>query len=134
MQANMSLSGVLLDDAALAADVAALLEQFRFLPRWRMDDVMISFAATGGSVGAHIDQYDVFLLQAQGQRRWQIDARRDPPQHPGEPGLLHVLHPVPAGDLPGPPGSTAELPDHDRIPYRSADCKRFPARRGFRYR
>ncbi|KAG0927711.1 hypothetical protein G6F31_017957 [Rhizopus arrhizus] len=45
-----------------------------FLPRWRMDDVMISFAATGGSVGAHVDQYDVFLLQAHGHRRWQIDA------------------------------------------------------------
>jgi 50S ribosomal protein L16 3-hydroxylase len=39
-----------------------------------MDDVMISFAATGGSVGAHVDQYDVFLLQAYGHRRWQIDA------------------------------------------------------------
>ncbi|KAG0778186.1 hypothetical protein G6F22_011381 [Rhizopus arrhizus] len=39
-----------------------------------MDDVMISFAATGGSVGAHVDQYDVFLLQAHGHRRWQIDA------------------------------------------------------------
>lgn len=55
-------------------DVRALIEHFRFLPRWRMDDVMISFAATGGSVGAHVDQYDVFLLQAQGHRRWQIDA------------------------------------------------------------
>ena len=55
-------------------DVAALLDQFRFLPRWRIDDVMISFAATGGSVGAHVDHYDVFLLQAHGHRRWQIDA------------------------------------------------------------
>ncbi len=55
-------------------DVRALLEQFRFLPRWRIDDVMISFAATGGSVGAHVDHYDVFLLQAHGHRRWQIDA------------------------------------------------------------
>jgi len=55
-------------------DVRALLAHFDFLPRWRMDDVMISFAATGGSVGAHVDQYDVFLLQAHGQRRWQIDA------------------------------------------------------------
>ncbi|MCD7098826.1 cupin domain-containing protein [Stenotrophomonas sp. MMGLT7] len=55
-------------------DVRALLEQFRFLPRWRIDDIMISFAATGGSVGAHVDHYDVFLLQAQGHRRWQIDA------------------------------------------------------------
>lgn len=57
------------------ADVRALLEQFRFLPRWRIDDIMISFAATGGSVGAHVDHYDVFLLQGQGHRRWQIDAR-----------------------------------------------------------
>ncbi len=55
-------------------DVAALLEHFRFLPRWRIDDVMVSFAATGGSVGAHVDHYDVFLLQAHGHRRWQIDA------------------------------------------------------------
>lgn len=60
------------------ADVRALLEHFQFLPRWRMDDIMISFAATGGSVGAHIDQYDVFLLQAQGQRRWMIDTDPNP--------------------------------------------------------
>ncbi|MBB6599387.1 cupin domain-containing protein [Luteimonas sp. MC1825] len=55
-------------------DIAALVDAFDFLPRWRIDDVMVSFAATGGSVGAHVDQYDVFLLQAQGHRRWQIDA------------------------------------------------------------
>ncbi|WP_196480093.1 cupin domain-containing protein, partial [Xanthomonas translucens] len=65
-------------------DIRALLEQFRFLPRWRVDDVMVSFAAPGGSVGAHVDHYDVFLLQAHGQRRWQIDAsvsmgRKAPP-------------------------------------------------------
>lgn len=54
-------------------DVRQLLGSFDFLPRWRIDDVMISFAAPGGSVGAHIDQYDVFLLQAYGQRRWEID-------------------------------------------------------------
>ena len=61
------------------ADIRALLAHFSFLPRWRIDDVMISFAATGGSVGAHVDQYDVFLLQAQGHRRWQIDAGKNPP-------------------------------------------------------
>lgn len=61
------------------ADVAALLAHFAFLPRWRIDDVMISFAAPGGSVGAHVDQYDVFLLQAKGHRRWQIDASPNPP-------------------------------------------------------
>ncbi|TZF90605.1 cupin domain-containing protein [Cognatilysobacter lacus] len=60
------------------ADVAAVLPHFDFLPRWRVDDVMISFAAPGGSVGPHVDQYDVFLLQAKGHRRWQIDASSDP--------------------------------------------------------
>ena len=55
-------------------DVRQLLQHFKFLPRWRMDDIMVSFAATGGSVGAHVDHYDVFLLQAQGQRHWMIDA------------------------------------------------------------
>src|SRR5690606_1999376 len=63
------------------ADIAALLSRFDFLPRWRIDDVMVSFAATGGSVGAHVDQYDVFLLQAQGHRRWQVDTRENPPLH-----------------------------------------------------
>lgn len=61
------------------ADIAALLPAFDFLPRWRIDDVMVSFAAPGGSVGAHVDQYDVFLLQGQGRRRWQIDAGDNPP-------------------------------------------------------
>ena len=62
-------------------DVRALLDRFGFLPRWRIDDVMVSFAAPGGSVGAHVDQYDVFLLQAQGRRRWRIDDRENPPLH-----------------------------------------------------
>lgn len=60
-------------------DVRALIPRFAFLPRWRIDDVMVSFAATGGSVGAHVDQYDVFLLQGMGHRRWQIDASPAPP-------------------------------------------------------
>ncbi|MDQ2070781.1 cupin domain-containing protein [Natronospira bacteriovora] len=54
-------------------DLAGLLDSFDFLPRWRMDDLMISYAAEGGSVGPHVDAYDVFLLQARGQRRWAID-------------------------------------------------------------
>lgn len=57
------------------ADVAALLKSFRFLPDWRIDDVMVSFAAEGGGVGPHVDQYDVFLLQGQGQRLWRFGAR-----------------------------------------------------------
>ncbi len=53
-------------------DMAALLDQFRFIPNWRLDDLMVSYAPFGGSVGPHFDYYDVFLLQAQGQRRWQV--------------------------------------------------------------
>jgi len=52
--------------------VRELLPHFDFLPPWRLDDVMASYAAPGGSVGPHVDQYDVFLLQVEGQRRWQI--------------------------------------------------------------
>ncbi|MDR2013238.1 MAG: cupin domain-containing protein [Rhodanobacter sp.] len=54
------------------AQVGALLAAFAFLPRWRFDDVMLSYAVDGGSVGAHIDHYDVFLLQGLGRKRWQI--------------------------------------------------------------
>lgn len=53
-------------------EVGELLEHFRFLPSWRIDDVMISFAAPGGSVGPHFDNYDVFLLQGEGKRNWKI--------------------------------------------------------------
>jgi 50S ribosomal protein L16 3-hydroxylase len=54
------------------ADVAALLQPFSFVPSWRLDDVMVSYAEPGGGVGAHVDQYDVFLLQGLGQRDWAI--------------------------------------------------------------
>ncbi len=57
--------------------IRALLDQFRFLPDARLDDVMISLAAEGGGVGPHFDSYDVFLLQAAGRRRWQISAQSD---------------------------------------------------------
>jgi 50S ribosomal protein L16 3-hydroxylase len=53
-------------------EAANLLQDFNFIPNWRIDDLMISFATDGGSVGPHYDQYDVFLLQAEGQREWRI--------------------------------------------------------------
>ncbi len=49
-----------------------LLQQFSFIPNWRRDDIMISFAVPGGSVGPHYDHYDVFLIQAEGEREWMI--------------------------------------------------------------
>ena len=61
----------------------SLLEEFAFLPSWRMDDLMISVAAPGGSVGPHVDQYDVFLLQAAGKRRWRIAESFEPGLLPG---------------------------------------------------
>lgn len=57
--------------------VHALLQQFRFIPDARLDDLMISYASDGGGVGPHFDSYDVFLLQAQGRRRWRIGRQRD---------------------------------------------------------
>ena len=55
----------------------ALLHGFSFLPAARLDDLMISYATDGGGVGPHFDSYDVFLLQAQGRRRWRIGRQRD---------------------------------------------------------
>lgn len=48
---------------ALAVQVSDLLGNFQFVPAWRVDDVMVSYAPKGGSVGPHVDNYDVFLLQ-----------------------------------------------------------------------
>ncbi|WP_373016928.1 JmjC domain-containing protein [Thiomicrorhabdus sp.] len=59
----------------LIPDVTDVLNDFDFLPRWRIDDIMISYATTGGNVGPHFDHYDVFLLQAAGKRRWQLTAQ-----------------------------------------------------------
>ena len=53
-------------------EVSALLVPFRVIPNWRIEDVMVSYATNGGGVGPHYDQYDVFLIQGSGQRRWRI--------------------------------------------------------------
>lgn len=59
----------------LLPEVADILNDFEFLPRWRIDDIMISYAAEGGNVGPHFDHYDVFLLQAAGQRNWKLSSQ-----------------------------------------------------------
>ena len=58
-------------------EVAALIEPFRFVPNWRIDDVMVSYATDQGGVGPHFDQYDVFLVQGLGRRRWRVGAKCD---------------------------------------------------------
>ena len=57
--------------------VHQLMQQFRFVPDARLDDLMISYASDGGGVGPHFDSYDVFLLQAHGKRRWRIGRQKD---------------------------------------------------------
>ncbi len=58
-------------------EVAALIEPFRFVPNWRIDDVMVSYATNDGGVGPHFDHYDVFLVQGLGQRRWRVGGMCD---------------------------------------------------------
>jgi 50S ribosomal protein L16 3-hydroxylase len=71
----------------------ALLQRFRFVPDARLDDLMVSYATDGGGVGPHIDNYDVFLLQAWGRRRWRIGRPRDLAPVPGAPlKLLAHFH------------------------------------------
>jgi 50S ribosomal protein L16 3-hydroxylase len=55
----------------------ALLRRFNFIPNWRVDDLMISYAVDGGGVGPHYDNYDVFLIQASGTRRWEFGGLYD---------------------------------------------------------
>ncbi|CCQ12116.1 FIG002776: hypothetical protein [Pseudoalteromonas luteoviolacea B = ATCC 29581] len=53
-------------------NAAELIEPFRFIPNWRIDDLMISYSTPGGGVGPHLDQYDVFIIQGQGKRHWRV--------------------------------------------------------------
>jgi 50S ribosomal protein L16 3-hydroxylase len=67
------------------AGARELLSRFRFVPDARLDDLMASFATDGGGVGPHADNYDVFLLQVHGRRRWRISHQRDLRVLPGKP-------------------------------------------------
>lgn len=95
----------------------ALLQQFAFLPQARLDDLMISYASDGGGVGPHFDSYDVFLLQAQGQRRWRIGRQSDLSLQEGVP-LKILRHFEPEFDWVLEPGDMLYLPPryaHDGI-------------------
>ncbi|MBB3046412.1 50S ribosomal protein L16 3-hydroxylase [Litorivivens lipolytica] len=58
-------------------DIAALAGHFDFLPQWRIEDIMVSYAVSGGGVGPHFDRYDVFLVQGSGRREWRIGQQCD---------------------------------------------------------
>jgi 50S ribosomal protein L16 3-hydroxylase len=53
-------------------ELGALWQALDFIPQWQRDDIMVSYAPKGGSVGKHYDDYDVFLAQGFGSRRWQL--------------------------------------------------------------
>ncbi|MCO7260456.1 ribosomal protein uL16 3-hydroxylase [Dickeya zeae] len=72
------------------APSAELVRPFRVLPDWRLDDLMISFSVPGGGVGPHIDQYDVFIIQGMGRRRWRVGDKLPMRQFCPHPALLHV--------------------------------------------
>ncbi|AAU37166.1 cupin domain-containing protein [[Mannheimia] succiniciproducens] len=61
-----------------SAELGRLWNLFGFIPQWQRDDIMVSYAPAGGSVGKHYDEYDVFLVQGYGQRRWQLGKWCDP--------------------------------------------------------
>ena len=91
--------------------VAALRDRFRFLPDARLDDVMVSYATDGGGVGPHVDSYDVFLLQAKGQRRWRIGPQKQVRFKEGEPlKILAEFKPTHTWVLE--PGDMLYLPPH----------------------
>ncbi|PIJ51960.1 50S ribosomal protein L16 arginine hydroxylase [Erwinia sp. OLTSP20] len=69
---------------------AMLMRPFRMLPDWRIDDLMISFSVPGGGVGPHLDQYDVFIIQGTGRRRWRVGEKIPLRQHCPHPDLLQV--------------------------------------------
>ncbi|WP_341648763.1 cupin domain-containing protein [Thauera humireducens] len=88
-----------------------LLHRFDFIPQARLDDLMVSYAVDGGGVGPHFDNYDVFLLQGMGKRRWQISDQADRSLIEGAP--LRILKNFqPAEDWVLEPGDMLYLPPH----------------------
>ena len=113
-----------------------LSHQFDFIPRWRFDDVMASFAVEGGGVGPHIDNYDVFICQGSGRRRWRVGDKGNHRQYSAHEVLLHTeaFKPIidvelAAGDIlylpPGFPhdGITLEPSMSFSVGYRTATAK-----------
>ena len=94
-----------------APDARQLIDKFRFIPDWRVDDLMISYAAEGGSVGPHTDAYDVFLIQVEGQRHWMINTEYDDACLEGT-ELRILKHFDSADDWVLEPGDMLYLPPH----------------------
>ena len=100
-----------------------LIQCFDFIPRWRFDDVMVSFATPGGSVGPHIDLYDVFICQGSGSRRWRVGDLGDHTEFAAHPALLHCEPFEPILDIELNTGDILYLPPgypHDGISLNSS--------------
>ncbi|TPV61147.1 cupin domain-containing protein [Aestuariibacter sp. GS-14] len=91
-------------------DAAEMMEHFNFVPYWRMDDLMISFAIPGAGVGPHVDQYDVFLVQGKGRRRWRVGPPDCTTEHITAPGLRQVDDFTPIIDCELLPGDVLYIP------------------------
>ncbi|MDZ4074310.1 MAG: cupin domain-containing protein [Hylemonella sp.] len=88
-----------------------LMNRFRFIPDARLDDLMISYASDGGGVGPHFDNYDVFLLQAHGRRRWRIGRQHDLSLKPNMPVKI-LANFEPEQEFVLEPGDMLYLPPH----------------------
>jgi 50S ribosomal protein L16 3-hydroxylase len=91
--------------------VHELMNRFRFIPAARLDDLMISYASDGGGVGPHFDNYDVFLLQANGRRRWRIGRQHDLSLRPNMPVKI-LANFQPEEEFVLEPGDMLYLPPH----------------------
>jgi len=99
-------------------DAEKLIQCFDFIPRWRFDDVMVSYATPGGGVGPHIDLYDVFICQGSGRRRWRVGDRGPHKEFAAHPALLHTEAFEPIIDVELLPGDILYLPPgypHDGV-------------------
>ncbi len=72
---------------------AKLIDPFRFIPNWRLDDLMVSYSAPEGGVGPHLDQYDVFIIQGMGKRRWTVGEKITKPVRDERHADLDLIHP-----------------------------------------
>ena len=94
-----------------SAETHQLLKPFNFIPSWRLDDVMVSFSTPGGGVGAHLDQYDVFIIQGEGKRHWQVALPDDSLVHLlPHPDLKQVSEITPVIDVITEPGDILYIP------------------------
>ncbi len=86
------------------------LAEFFFIPDWRIDDLMVSCAAPGGSVGPHVDQYDVFLVQGSGTRHWTVGRPEEVAADAQTGGLALIAPFTPVAEYSASPGDVLYLP------------------------